>query len=154
MSSVSSPLKMKTFVQFSKCQPRNMKNKILSAISMKQSYWANSRCSHWHRVKPIMLAATAPESRAHKAQAFRAGEKAHLLSLADSARDKVSWRLNVKQAETACAKPKRKQGCTMVTTEGAAGPGGTRLCLSAHVINTCPYSKHFLKRCLSVSIYL
>lgn len=54
-------------------------------------------------------------------------KKIHLLSLADSARDKVSWRLNVRQAENACAKPKRKQGCTMVTTEGAAGPGGTRL---------------------------
>ena len=61
---------------------------------------------------------------------------------------------SVRQAENACAKPKRKQDCTMVTAEGAAGPGGTRLCLSAHVINACPHSKHLLKRCLSVSIYL
>jgi hypothetical protein len=60
MSSVFSPLKMKTFVQFSKYQPSSMKNKILSVTPMKQSYWANSRCIQ-QQVKPIMSAAIALE---------------------------------------------------------------------------------------------
>lgn len=132
----------------------SMKNKILSVIPMKQSYWANSRCVRWHWVLPIMVGASAPEIKSTESRRVQGCERTHLLSLADRAREKGSWRLADSRLKMHVPSQKRTRGHTMVATEGAAGPGGTRLCLSARVIDSCPHSKHFLKGCLSVCFYL
>lgn len=134
--------------------PSSMKNKILSVVSMKQSYWANNRCVLWHWVLPSMVAASAPEIKSTQSQSVQGCERTHLLSLADRAREKGSRRLAESRLKMHVPSQKWTRGHTMVATDGAAGPGGTRLCLSARVINSCPHSKQVLKGGLSICIYL
>lgn len=155
MSRVPPPLKTKTFARFSKCQP-------------KQHEEQNIEC-HFHEVKwlgqqqmhPLALTdahyvssqSTRDQERT-KPELSGLWKKNHLLSLADSAGEKGSQRLPESSLKMPVPSQNEKRGRTMVAAEGAAGPGGTRLSLSIHVINSCPHSKHFLKGCLSVFIYL
>lgn len=86
----------------------------------------------------------------HQIQQWKRGSS---IVLASNTEDIVPWRQNVRLVGNTLANLKRNRGNTMVTSEETAGHGGSRLCLSTHVINTCSYSQHVVKQCLSLSIW-
>lgn len=154
MSRVPSPLKTKTFVQFSKCHPKQHEEQNIECHFL-QAKLLGQQQMHllaWSEAYYVTSHSTRDQERT----------KPKLSGLWKSL-SIVLWHTvlerkdpgDLRKAGWKCmCQAKTKARLHNVATGGAAGPGGTRLCLSTHVINSCPHSKHFLKGRLSVSIYL
>lgn len=94
-----------------------------------------------------------PKIKSTQKHPIQHGEEGSSIVLASITKDTVPWRQNARLVGNTLANLKRKRGSTMVTSEETAGHGGTRLCLSTHVINTCSYSQGVVKKHLSLSIW-